>query len=449
MGIIAPELSQKLLASIETDRLVIFAGAGLSMAHPSEVPSAAKVAAYTSKKYSEVTLGDVPAGAGDNLEILAEFLLANGALSTLFIDRLVEWDAFRRAPNKGHKAIADFLWCHAIVSAVTTNVDELIELASSELGGFLRTSLDGAEMSRIWPHAPFLKVHGCAVRDPNNTLWCKGQLRANPLELCARRVQESTTWLRANLVGRDLLFVGFWSDWAYLNSVLVDAIDANRFTLVVLVDPENRAKLQQKAPELWAWASKQQDFVHAPVSGADFLDELRALFCRSFMNRLLASATSRWPAWAGILGPTQALPETLTTEDLFALRRDSCGKPTRQVVTEKRPTAAMSTTGVAHLCFLNKGALVDGARYTIANKRLRIVNGAGMLLSDVRAAFAQEPPTPQGDDYVVCAGAEDDGGVPPNVIGRHMTPTVARPGSSAKWMTAVQALQTDFATETA
>jgi hypothetical protein len=72
MGIIAPDLSQQLLASIEADRLVIFAGAGLSMAHPSEVPSAAKVAAYAAKKYKDVTLGDVPGGAADNLEVLAE-----------------------------------------------------------------------------------------------------------------------------------------------------------------------------------------------------------------------------------------------------------------------------------------------------------------------------------------------------------------------------------------
>jgi len=140
------------------------------MADPSAVPSAKQLASSASRKYKEITLSDLPAGAETDLEILADTLLAKKLLYSLFIDRLVDWVPFRRDYNKGHRAIADFLWCRAITLAVTTNVDELVELASKELGGVLRTSVTGAEAVKIWDHAPFLKIHGCAVRDPDNTL---------------------------------------------------------------------------------------------------------------------------------------------------------------------------------------------------------------------------------------------------------------------------------------
>jgi hypothetical protein len=363
---------------------------------------------------------------------------------SLFLNRLVEWRMFHKDPNKAHLAIADFLWCRAINWAITTNVDELVELASRELGDLIRQSLDGVEMNVVWPHASFLKLHGCAVRDRDNTLWCHRQLTATPPDTLVTRIENSTAWLRANLPGRDLVFVGFWSDWAYLNTVLVDAIKTTKPPLVILVDPASLENLKTKAPSLWAWAGAQ-NFVHVPGSGADFLDELRALFCRSFLNRLLGDSVSTYKIMSGqsecIVNEVDA---GLPTNDLFSLRRDSCGHPFGSVTTEKRPTQAMRLAGATHLLLIGKGAKQEGGRYTLRGRRVRVVNGAGQLISESRALFSDEPVPTEPDDFVVCAGAEDDGGAPPNVVGRLRDPNIIRPGSAAEWMTAVQAFKSNF-----
>jgi hypothetical protein len=78
------------------------------------------------------------------------------------------------------------------------------------------------------------------------TLFGPGQLTVGAASTLAQRIQRSTTWLHANLVGRDLIFLGFWSDWAYLNKILVNAIGMESLPLVVLVNPDTAANLEPK-----------------------------------------------------------------------------------------------------------------------------------------------------------------------------------------------------------
>lgn len=444
MTVIPANTAQQLLASIEADRLVIMVGAGLSMAAPSSVPSATNLAAYTSVKYTQITSSNVPSGADSNLGIFADFLFASGVLRTLFIDRLVEWEPFFRNPNDGHSALADFLWCRAATFIITTNVDYLVERASEELGSSLRTSLDGVEANRIWTHAAFLKVHGCGVRDPENTVWSVHQLELTPADTLVHRIESSVTWLRANLVGKDLVFIGFWSDWAYLNKTLAAAINGVHSGTVVVVDLSEEAVLRGKAPELWAWATTQERFGVMQASGSEFLDELRGLFCRAFMNRVLASSHASYTALSGVEPTIKELPAAISTQELFSLRRDTCGKPFGKIAVEKRPTDGMKLAGAAHLLLLNNGATLEGGRYKIGGDRVRVVNGSGFLLSQVQATFSQEPLSPDPETYVVCGGGEDDGGVPPSIVGRLRKPTIMRPGSLATWVTTVQAFQINF-----
>src|SRR5882757_2657421 len=119
-------LLQKLLAAVEEDRLTILCGAGLSMASPSSVPSAADMLEAAANKYKRITGADPPR---DRLESLLEYLISNNQF-LLFLNNLVDWVPFRSRPNEGHFAVADFLSCSALDLAVTTNVDELIEIAS-------------------------------------------------------------------------------------------------------------------------------------------------------------------------------------------------------------------------------------------------------------------------------------------------------------------------------
>ena len=54
------------------------------------------------------------------------------------------------------------------------------------------------------------------------------------------------------LPGKDLLVVGFWTDWGYLNDVIANALNVNPFGSVTVVDPKASADLQATAPTLWA-----------------------------------------------------------------------------------------------------------------------------------------------------------------------------------------------------
>lgn len=60
--------------------------------------------------------------------------------------------------------------------------------------------------------------------------------------------------MAANLRQKDLLVVGFWSDWAYLNILLGTVLDGLAPLSVTVIDLADAAALQAKAPDLWALA---------------------------------------------------------------------------------------------------------------------------------------------------------------------------------------------------
>ena len=160
-------------------------------------------------------------------------------------------------PTAAHSAVADFLCCGALTFAATTNFDTHIEDAAFELGERdFRSALDGVEAAKLPDrHRPLLKLHGCHKRDSSNTLWAQSQI--DPNGEIQTRLARSATWLTGQLVGRDLVILGFWTDWDYLNTVLSRALQDSTPRTVVVVDPAGPQALQQKAPELWHWANRQ------------------------------------------------------------------------------------------------------------------------------------------------------------------------------------------------
>lgn len=202
------DLASRLLGSITAENLVIFCGAGLSMAPPSSLPSARALASDCYPKYERAIGGTLPADARDDLDAQCRFAFGRGELQKLFISKLVNWRPFYRNPNKGHVALGDVLAIKAIRCVITTNFDTLVEEAAEDLGeDVLLGALDGAEAGVGRLHQPYIKIHGCARRDRDNTLWCREQVvPGSPLQT---RIDSCKTWLRGNLNGRDLLLVGF------------------------------------------------------------------------------------------------------------------------------------------------------------------------------------------------------------------------------------------------
>ena len=90
------------------DRLAVLCGAGLSMAPPSCLPSAAILAAKAKEKY-DTTYGverePLPVGIEDQ----AEFFFQRGELATVYLRKLVDRDAFAGAPIR---AITPWLICY-------------------------------------------------------------------------------------------------------------------------------------------------------------------------------------------------------------------------------------------------------------------------------------------------------------------------------------------------
>ena len=402
------------------------------MADPSRVPSAKQLAHDCSAKYEAKGFA-LPSGIKDDLETLANHFFAENMLVDLI--GLVDWHPFRRPPNAGHEVIADFLACRAFQFGLTTNYDFLVETAATDLGEpNFKTALHADDMIAHREHSPYIKIHGCCVLDDLRTIWCVPQVAAD--ELINSRVESLRNWLSVNLKGKDVLLVGFWSDWLYLNSLLEGIVSPFRANRVVLVDLDSGPNLATKAPDLWAWANGATvRFDHVRESGKDFLAELRKRFGISYFSELFNQSIPTYQGRLGITAPV-AFPNLsdLSDKDLFDLRRDSDGIPCSAIPRKMRPEATMGEVGAQHLAFAALGASMDGPRYVFGGRRYRIVQGAGQGIGAVRSKFESEPPEPIPTDVVICAGAFDDAGITSVVRRPTGSGGILRSGTSADWV---------------
>ena len=433
-------LLAQLVSSIQQGKLVVFCGAGLSMGLPSKVPSAGVLTEQIIAEYNLRGLPPLPPAAVVNLETLSEYLFAAGHQS-LFVHHLVNWRPFKRDPNAGHQAVADFLTSSAVRFAVTTNFDELVEVAATNLGeNSFNYAVDSATANINHGHNTCLKIHGC-VRDPDHTLWCHSQLNSPPPVSAANqkvrdRIESSSGWLQANIPEKDLIFVGFWSDWIYLNDAFANYFHSAHGSMVVLVDPQPAAALTAKAPALWAWAQANGNFHHVPELGNDFLEELRSGFSKNVLERVLLSAVAGFNiARAGVSVPPTDFNGVLI-DDLYALRRDVGGVSSRRIPKYSQPDGSMDAVGRTHLLLRHAGATLSGSRYIRGGNRFRVVNGRTKLISQIKQEFSEEPSAPLSSysEVVVCAGGSDDGGVPSHIIRGGTPPTVVRSGTAARWI---------------
>lgn len=428
-------LRTRLVESAITDSLVVFCGAGLSMAAPSSLPSAAALAESCVDNYSAQFGIPLPAELDTDLEQIAQHFWSQGSFQQTFINRVVPWQEFRSQPNSGHDAIADFLGCGIIHAAVSTNYDTLIETAADRLGEpAFEACLDGDEAAVSRRHKPLLKLHGCYRRQRSATVWCTDQVKAPPLQ---QRIAASGDWLRANLRQKDLIFVGFWSDWAYLNKILETCVSRIEPRTVVLVDPANPIELEAKAPTLWnLHTNGAVVFHHVSQSGSDFLDELRREYSINFMGRLLAASESTYTALcAGASPPKHDFDTTLTATEYYELRRDLTGAPAGTITRAKDPAEHMYMAGAAILFLKQAGAVTNGSYMQLNETSIRVVQANGPL-SLAKRKYSESVASPASEpEIVVCAGAFDDGGVPPNVARGTPSTTIVRPSSGSEWVT--------------
>lgn len=425
-----PQTIARLLASMNAGRLLVVCGAGLSMAPPSSLPSARSVAERCFDKYRLEADANCDLGLRDNLEALAEHFARLNTLQTVFIEHLVPWPAFVRPSNTGHAAIADFLITRAVVAGISSNFDTLIERRAWDYGADLRGSLDGDEATAdSVRQAPLLKFHGCSHRDRQATVWAPSQLDDPTI---SGRIARNKVWMAANLRQKDLLVVGFWSDWEYLNAVIGEALINMQPLSVTVIDLSPTNALEQKAPQLWEIAHAQNvTFEHVRESGAAALDELRRAFSSNYLRQVLDAGRAAFEQATGVHCDQDWLEVgDFDSEALYGLRRDAEGVSAAEPAKLLRPTNP-EALGFFHLLLRHAGAVqrVDG--YDLNGRRIRVINGAQSVLGTLRGKFV-EPPAAMQSDIVVAVGATDLG-VPDNIVRSGRTGDVVRPDPAGEW----------------
>lgn len=392
------------LDSIFNDRLALLAGAGLSMAPPSNLPSALRLAEGAKTKYA-AQYGATRPPLSDDIEEQAEFFFQRDELATTYLSTLIDRNAFAGRPNSGHHAVADLMLSKAIQTVVTTNVDTLIEGAGLFLFGQIEVGIDGFAVAAI-PAAktPMLKVHGCRTIDPGNTIWAPSQLDAEPVK---SRIACSAPWLEQRLLNRDLIIVGYWTDWDYLNTVLADTLGAVNPSRVIVVDPADGATFAAKAAALFALGNRAHGgFQHVQASGADFLASLRKAYSQSFIRQVLHAGQDAFTDAKTVApDPSWLEPPDIDNDQLWLMRRDLLGcEPNEPASIPTPPVDPL--LGMTLLQLRAAGATPSGSYWMLGGQSFRVLRTPNKLLHKVENEYVGDAAPVVAPDIVIAVGAE-------------------------------------------
>lgn len=423
--------------AIVEDRLALICGAGLSMADPSNIPSAWAVAASAKQKYDAIYgVEEIP--LSEDIEEQAEFFHNQGRLSTTYLTRLVDIDTFSAPPNAGHFAVADFLLTKTAQIAVSTNVDALIEFAGDQLFGGIVTATRRDDAAAFYPaKAPLLKIHGCWKSDLRQTVWAPSQLLCEPNQ---SRIADCAQWIEQQLLNRDLVVVGYFTDWDYLNSLLERCLDAVDPSNVIVVDPSSTEDLKGKAPALFGVGERANGgFYHIKCSGADFLDELRRKWSASYVRQTL-NAGNQLLALAGDHRACKdnCEPPEANVKQLWAMRRDIEGLAPGSPCRNGEPMDA-AAVGRMIVILRHAGATLEGDYWNLNGLRIRVVRATAKALNDFERIHAGSASPLSAPDITIASGARDYG--LKSDIARSGNPSNVVRNRSSKFLTEEQAEQ--------
>ena len=243
--------------------------------------------------------------------------------------------------------------------------------------------------------------------------------------------------MNLNLPGRDILVIGFWTDWGYLNGVLANAFNVQNAASVTVIDISSAADLQAKAPILWQKLTNAGGpFALIQGSGAEALDELRTEFSKVWARKFFQLAAPFIEASGRPYNPAAVTPATWAGDELYDLRRDAEGIPYDRAAKRKEPSAESAANAYAHVLLTEAGAVREGAMYRKNGQKIRIVQGAGQSIETVREKY-NEPQALASSDIVICAGSQSVG-TPAVIVSSGKGASVVRPargGATTDWLT--------------
>ena len=392
------------LDALFADRLAFLCGAGLSMAAPSCIPSAAELAESAKKKY-DATYGGDRSALPSTMDEQTQYFFNRDELATVYLRTYVDRDAFSSQPNAGHFAVADLLLVCGIGTAVSTNVDTLIEFAGNMLFGQIGVGVSQDDVATLpADQSPLLKIHGCWTTDWSTTVWAAGQILEEPTKT---RIHDCGQWLKTRLAGRDLLVVGYWTDWDYLNEVLRASFSEVIPRRVIVVDTCETEKFVTKAPALYDLSNlANAEFYHVQSSGNTFLDKLRVDFSRGFVRRILHSGKSAYTDSTGIEPDSDWFePGIEDAQELWRLRRDLEGCNPNEP-SKKRNPSEEPLVGMTILQLQARGAVSNGSFWKLGEKIIRVISAANRYVHVVEYAFSRETAPVVAPAYAIAVGAE-------------------------------------------
>ena len=424
------------LDSLLNERLALLCGAGLSMAAPSSIPSAAQLAGRAKAKY-DATYGADRAPLATSIEEQAQFFFQRNELDTVYLRTYVDQDAFSAQPNSGHMSIADLMLIQGISTTVSTNVDTLIETAGNILLGHIGKGITRESVQRLPDtKSPLLKVHGC-WNEPEQTIWAPGQVRVEPTKT---RIEDCGRWLELRLANRDLLIVGYWTDWDYMTDILENTLGSVTPSRVVVVDPCDSAEFEEKAPALYNLGRRAEvEFRHVPCSGDIFLDNLRVAFSRTFIRRTLHLGAGDFERATGAQAdPAWLEPFTDDAHVLWRVRRDLEGCNPNEPAKRRAP-ADEPLVGLTLLQLQALGADFGSGYWNLDGRCIRVIRAPNRALHEVEAAFAKDAAPAAAPNITVAVGAESYA-LPQSIVRGSDGGSVAR-GSGGRWLTRSDAIE--------
>ena len=407
------------------------------MAAPSCIPSAVELAESAKKKY-DATYGGDRSALPLTLDEQTQFFFNHGELATVYLSTYVDRDAFAVPPNAGHFAVADLLLICGISTAVSTNVDTLIEFAGNMLFGQIGVGVSQDEVASLpADQSPLLKIHGCWTTDRSTTVWAAGQVLKEPTKT---RIHDCGQWLKTRLAGRDLLIVGYWTDWDYLNEVLQASFGEVNPRRVIVVDTCETEKFRKKAPALYDLGKRTNaEFYHVQSSGNTFLEKLRVDFSRGFIRQILHSGKSAYTDSTGIEPDNVWLePVPEDAQVLWQLRRDLEGCNPNEP-SKKRNPPKEPLVGLTILQLQARGAVSNGSFWKLGEKIIRVISAANQSLHDVEFAFSCKVPPVVAPAYTIAVGAES-ATLSSNYARGSGNGTIVR-GAATKWLSRAEAVR--------
>ena len=166
-------------------------------------------------------------------------------------------------------------------------------------------------------------------------------------------------------------------------------------------------------------------------SGAVVLDELRRAFSAGYLRRMLRSGAPHLehetktpcdPAWLDVADGD--------SEWLYAQRRDAEGVPSTKPARQRQPHNS-ELLGFFHLLLKRGGAIHRADGYEINGRKVRVINGAGSVLSSLRSRFVEAPAVSSPD--VIAAVGSTDLALPGNVIRDGRPKDIVRPATPGEW----------------